>query len=142
MALSALGPTLFGLADQTGSTLSQISIIFVGNSLGIVVGSLLGGWLYDRRRGHPILVVTLTILSLLLFTLPLVPTRLLLVFIILLIGVGIGIIDVGGNTLIVWLFGHEVGPYMNALHLSFGLVQFGINNPPLRQKAGARHKST
>ena len=22
------------------------------------------------------------------------------------------------------------------------LVQFGINNPPLRQKAGARHKST
>jgi fucose permease len=34
------------------------------------------------------------------------------------------VMDVGGNTLTVWVFGHEVGPYMNALHLAFGVGAF------------------
>jgi len=53
--------------------------------------------------------------------LPLLPSRWLLSSVFLLIGISIGILDVGGNTLIVWLFGRQVGPYMNALHLSFGV---------------------
>lgn len=121
IAVSALGPTLQSLADQTNSSLSQISIIFAGNSLGYVIGSLLGGWLYDRQRGHPVLAVTLSVLSILLFTLPLAASLWLLVAILMVIGFGMGIIDVGGNTLIVWLFGRAVGPYMNALHLAFGV---------------------
>ena len=124
LAVSAIGPTLPGLADQTSSTLSQISIIFSGNSLGYIAGSLLGGWTFDRRKGHPVLVGTLVLLSLVLFTLPLAPSLGLLVTIGLLLGFGMGILDVGGNTLIVWLFGREVGPYMNALHLSFGIGAF------------------
>jgi FHS family Na+ dependent glucose MFS transporter 1 len=36
-------------------------------------------------------------------------------------GFALGMMDVGGNTLIVWLFGKAVGPFMNALHLSFGV---------------------
>ena len=120
-ALAALGPTLPGLAEQTGSTLKQISIIFASNSLGYIIGSLLGGWLYDRRQGHPVLAVTLAGLSLLLFALPLAPKLWLLGFILMAVGFGMGILDVGGNTLIMWLFGNAVGPYMNALHLSFGL---------------------
>lgn len=121
LILSVVGPTLPGLAGQTESTLGQISVIFAGNSLGIVVGSLLGGWLFDRHRGHPILIAALIFLSILLFALPWLPSRWLLLFVFVLIGVSIGILDVGGNTLIVWLFDHAVGPYMNALHLSFGL---------------------
>ncbi len=48
----------------------------------------------------------------------------LLVLVIFLLGVGLGVLDVGGNTLIVWLFGSDVGPYMNALHFCFGLGAF------------------
>jgi FHS family Na+ dependent glucose MFS transporter 1 len=59
-----------------------------------------------------------------LFILPLATSLLLLVVIALLLGFGMGVLDVGGNTLIVWLFGRDVGPYMNALHLAFGLGAF------------------
>ena len=120
-ALSALGPTLPNLADQTNSSLSQISIIFTGNALGYILGSLFGGWLYDRRRGHPVLTFTLISLCLLLFALPLAASLFQLVMILTLVGFGMGILDVGGNTLIVWLFRRDVGPYMNALHLAFGI---------------------
>jgi FHS family Na+ dependent glucose MFS transporter 1 len=41
-----------------------------------------------------------------------------------LIGVPLGVMDVGGNTLIVWLYRGDVPPYMNALHLSFGVGAF------------------
>lgn len=124
LALSALGPTLPALAGQTSSTLSQISILFTANSLGYIVGSLLGSRLYDRRPGQPILAVTLTGMALLIFAIPVIPNRWLLVTDFALIGLGMGVLDVGGNTLIVWLFGREVGPYMNALHLSFGVGAF------------------
>ena len=121
IATSAFGTTLPDLADQTGSTLRQISAIFSGNALGYILGSLLGGWLFDRRRGHPVLTITLIAFSLLFFALPMVSSLWVLVSIITLVGFVMGVIDVGGNTLIVWLFGRDVGPYMNTLHLSFGV---------------------
>ena len=38
-----------------------------------------------------------------------------------LIGIFVGAADVGGNTLLVWLHGQKVQPYMNGLHFFFGL---------------------
>lgn len=121
LSVSLYGPTLDGLAAQTSSTLSQISLIFVGSSSGVIVGSLLGGWLFDRREGNKVLALAFGLLAVTFLALPLVPTRWMLVSIIFLIGVGAGMIDVGGNTLVMWMFGHEVGPYMNTLHLGFGI---------------------
>lgn len=121
LSLSMLGPTLLSLADQTGSSLGEISIILAGNSLGVVLGSLLGGILYDRWRGHPVFVISTAVLGGMLFTLPLISSRWIMLLVVVLVGAGVGIMDVGGNTLIVWLFGKSVGPYMNALHLSFGV---------------------
>jgi len=50
---ASLGPTLPGLANNTGSQLSHISLLFVARSSGYLAGSLLGGRLYDRITGHP-----------------------------------------------------------------------------------------
>ncbi len=50
-----LGPTLTSLAQHTRVGLDQISILFTGRSLGYLVGSLLGGRLYDRRPGNPLM---------------------------------------------------------------------------------------
>ena len=44
LSLSVVGPTLPELAAQTGSTLGQISVVFAASSLGVVAGSLLGGY--------------------------------------------------------------------------------------------------
>lgn len=124
LVISAMGPTLPGMSAQTGSTLSQISVIFSASSLGVVFGSFFGGMAYDRFKGHLVMALDLAALAVLVFLLPLMPTLWLLAMIVFLIGIGLGVIDVGGNTLIVWLFGREVGPYMNALHLCFGIGGF------------------
>lgn len=121
MIAAALGPTLPGLADQTGTNLKQISILFMGNGLGVMAGSFIGGWIYDRLRGHPVLMVALSVMVLALFAFPLMPTLWLLVLTSFLIGAAMGFLDVGGNILVVWLFGRDVDPYMNALHLFFGV---------------------
>jgi fucose permease len=44
-----------------------------------------------------------------------------LVLVLLLLGVAQGVLDVGGNTLLVWVHRDRVGPYMNGLHFFYGL---------------------
>ena len=121
---SSLGPTLPGLTEQTGAQLSQISFLFTTRSLGYLLGSLLGGRLYDRVKGHPLIASALILMSIALSLVPTISILWLLAFVLLLIGVGEGMLDVGGNTLIVWLHGKKVGPFMNGLHFFFGIGAF------------------
>jgi len=51
---------------------------------------------------------------------PLIPRLPLLAVVWLILGVGSGALDVGGNTLLIWVHGRQVGPYMNGLHFFFG----------------------
>jgi len=121
---AALGPTLPGLSEQTHTHLDAISFLFTAHALGYMAGSLLGGWLYDRVPGHPVMVIMLVLLAAMLALVPLAPALWMLVAAWLLLGAGGGALDVGGNTLIVWVHGRKVGPFMNALHLFFGVGSF------------------
>lgn len=118
---ASLGPTLNGLAKNTGSTLSAISYLFLMRAFGYLLGSLLAGRVYDRRPGHPILVASLGMAVLMLIAVPMVSSLTLLTIIVLALGFGEGLLDVGCNTLLVWIHSPNVGPYMNALHFFFGL---------------------
>jgi FHS family Na+ dependent glucose MFS transporter 1 len=60
----------------------------------------------------------------LLVTVPLVPLLWLLAFAWMVLGMTGGSLDVGGNTLLVWVHGRDVGPYMNVLHFFFGVGSF------------------
>ena len=122
--LASIGPTLDALSDKSGSTTGQISILFTVNSLGYITGSLLAGRLYARLRGNAVLAVALVWMAVLTATIPLLDSLWLMVGVFTLIGLSIGLIDVGGNTLLVWLFRKDVPPYMNALHLCFGIGAF------------------
>jgi fucose permease len=44
--------------------------------------------------------------------------------ILLLVGIGMGGVDVGSNTLLVWLHGCQVGPYMNGMFFFAGVGAF------------------
>ncbi len=124
MAVSMLGPTLAGLAAHTGSGLSQISFLFVARSLGYLVGSLAGGWLFDRLRGHPVLVGALVLMIAALVPLPAVRILWLLALTMLILGLAEGVLEVAGNTLVLWVHRKKAGPYANALHFSFGVGAF------------------
>jgi fucose permease len=124
MASAALGPSLPGLAEHTRSRMAAISILFVARSSGYLGGSLLGGRLYDRIAGHPVMGTALVLMAGTLGVAPLLSSRWLLFVVILILGVAEGAIDVGGNTLLVWIHRDRVGPFMNGLHFFFGLGAF------------------
>jgi FHS family Na+ dependent glucose MFS transporter 1 len=124
LVTAALGPTLPGLAEHTQAQLGEISFLFTAHSLGYLLGSLLGGWLYDRVPGHPVMAAALAVLALMLGIIPVVPLLPLLTAALLFLGMGGGALDVGGNTLLVWVHGRQVGPFMNALHFFFGVGSF------------------
>lgn len=124
MILAILGPTLPYLAEQTGSQLSQVSFLFTARALGGFSGALLSGRLYDRRAGHPLLVLTLLAFILVLTLIPLAPLLWLLSILIFVMGFAEGTLDVGVNTMVMWIHGRAVGPYMNGLHFFFGVGAF------------------
>jgi FHS family Na+ dependent glucose MFS transporter 1 len=121
---AALGPTLLDLSKQTRTEWDEIAILFTVHALGYFIGSLLGGRLYDRMPGHRVMVGGLITMAIMMILVPLIPRLPLLAIVWLILGVGSGALDVGGNTLLIWVHGRQVGPYMNGLHFFFGVGAF------------------
>ncbi len=124
LVAASLGPTLSGLAAQTGVGLGDISALFIARSMGYIFGSLLAGRLYDRVRGHPILAGAILMMAIGMALAPLIAWLWLLAVVMAVIAASEGAIDVGSNTLLVWAYRERVGPYMNGLHFAFGLGAF------------------
>ena len=121
LTTASLGPTLPGLAKNTSSDIGNISFLFVVRSLGYLLGSLNSGRIYDKRPGNPIMSLGLAIISILLILVPIIPSLIMLALVLLLVGFAEGTVDVGGNTLLVWLHQDRVAPFMNGLHFTFGI---------------------
>jgi fucose permease len=121
LTTAALGPTLRSLAENTQATLGEISFLFTARSLGYLFGSLIGGRLYDRIPGHPVMALMIIGVAIGLALIPTASLLWLLIGLMLLVGLSEGAVDVGGNTLLVWVHRHLVGPYMNGLHFFFGV---------------------
>src|SRR5688572_8819505 len=102
LAVASLGFTIPDLAEQTGTQLSEISFLFITRSLGYLFGALLGGRLYDRLPGHPIMAIMLFGMAITLTLAPFTPSLVVLMSILFILGIAEGTLDVGGNTLLVW----------------------------------------
>ena len=124
LVASSLGPTLQGLAEHTGTLLSEISFVFLARSSGYLLGSILAGRVYDRLPGHWVMGGVLLLMALSAALAPVIPVLWLLAGVLLLLGIAEGMLDVGANTLLVWDHGAKVGPYMNGLHFFFGVGAF------------------
>ena len=124
LVLASVGPTLPGLAKQTGSSLSSLSTIFVARSAGYLTGALFGGRLYDRYPGQALMASTLVLMAAGMALVPLTASVLLLTAVLYAIGFGEGALDAGGNTLLIWQYPTGLGPWMNGLHFFFGVGAF------------------
>ncbi|MBW6466599.1 MAG: MFS transporter [Brevefilum sp.] len=124
LGMSALGPMLPYLANQVGVSFAQISFLFTSSSLGYLLGSAGGGRLFDRFKGHQLMLIALLTMSLTISLIPVSPYFVLLLAVMFIFGISQGIIDVGGNVNLLWVFQGRVGPYMNALHFCFGVGAF------------------
>jgi MFS transporter, FHS family, Na+ dependent glucose transporter 1 len=121
---AVLGPTLPGLAENTHTALGDMGFLFAARSVGYLVGSRQAGRQYDRGAGHRLMAGVILAMMLVVALVPLLPRLWMLVLALLLLGLFEASFDVGGNTLLVWLHGERVGPFMNGLHFFYGLGAF------------------
>ena len=121
LTLGVEGPTLLKLAEHTSSEINQISLIFFFGALGYLIGSYTSGVLYDRVPGHQLLCAVLILLGISIIFVPLATSLTVLIGIVLVLGFAKGALDVGCNTLLLWVHHEKVGPFMNGLHAFFGL---------------------
>ena len=124
LSSAVFGPALTQLSAHTQVSLSSISTIFIANALGRTIGSFFGGRLYDRLPGHPVLASAFVCIAAAHVFLPTSSALWILLALMFLLGLAEGTVDVGCNTLIIQVHGKNVGPYMNALHFTFGLGAF------------------
>ena len=121
---ASLGPTLLGLEQLTGVDTRYISYVFTARSFGFMVGSFRGGRLYDSRRGHVVMAAMIAAMAVMMAIMPLAAQIWLLFAAMFLLGAAEGSMDVGANTLLVWVHGGRVGPFMNGLHFFYGVGAF------------------
>ena len=124
IAAATLGPALPYLAHNTGSAISEISILFTAKAGGYLLGSIVGGRLYDRLPGHVIAFTAILGVAAAMALTPVIPVLWVLAILLGLMGMFEGSLDVGCNTMLVWVHGEKVGPFMNALHFFFGIGTF------------------
>jgi len=124
MVTAVGGPALPTLAENTSTTLDQISLYFVLGALGYLLGSYLGGQAYDRFPGHRLMAFTLLVIAISSAFIPIVRQLWLLLLAQFTLGLAQGANDVGCNTLLLWTHGKKAGPFMNGLHFFFGLGAF------------------
>lgn len=121
ISTASFGPTLLGLSQHTHTHLNEISFLFTIRSMGYLLGSYGSGRLYDRLKGHPMMAAALLLMSAMLALIPTISVLWALAVVLLLLGIGEGALDVGGNTLLLWVHNDDVvGPFMNGLHLFYG----------------------
>ena len=121
LTVGSLGPTLPGLADQTHVGLSAISYLFTARSIGFALGAVRAGKLFDSKPGNPLMAAMLLAMAIMMALVPLAPQLLMLLVVMLILGAAEAVLDVGANTLVVWVHGVRVAPFMNAMHSFFGV---------------------
>ncbi|XP_039981483.1 sodium-dependent glucose transporter 1 isoform X1 [Xiphias gladius] len=124
MSISVLGPTFEDLAVNVKKNISNISYIFVGRSAGYIGGSLVGGILFDCMNPHLLLGFSMLVTAFGMCAIPFCKQALFLTGLMSSIGMSMGVLDTGGNVLILNTWGEQAGPHMQALHFSFAAGAF------------------
>ena len=124
LTVAADGPALLKLAEHTSSPLNQISLLFAISSLGYLLGSFFGGRIYDRVPGHRFMGAMLVSMGIFSAFIPVATSLWVLLVISFILGAAKGAVDVGCNTLLLWVHNETVGPFMNGLHAFFGIGSF------------------
>merc|ERR1711936_215829 len=121
------GPTLLDLRDLVGATIAQVSFTFAICSIGSLIGCFLTGAVMDRIPSdrYLFLASTLLLLGLANGSLPYSPSLLLRYVASFFKGMASGSMDTGGNVLLLNIWeGRDSGPYMHAIHFTFGIGAF------------------
>ncbi|XP_033763279.1 sodium-dependent glucose transporter 1A-like [Pecten maximus] len=123
MFLEIIGPTLQDLKDRTNSDYESLSQAVSGRSIGAVSGSIIGGILIDKQGRYCDLIIgfCLTAAAAATMAVPLSTKVLLTGALIMVQGLAELIVNVAGNTTILYLWREKASAPMHMLHLGFGI---------------------
>uniref|UniRef100_A0A2K5DA98 Major facilitator superfamily domain containing 4B n=1 Tax=Aotus nancymaae TaxID=37293 RepID=A0A2K5DA98_AOTNA len=124
LCVAIIGPTFQDLATNVNRNISSLSFIFVGRAFGYLSGSVIGGVLVDVMNHFLLLGVSMLATTVGLYLVPFCKTAVLLTIMMSVFGTSIGILDTGGNVLILALWGDKGAPHLQALHFCFALGAF------------------
>jgi MFS transporter, FHS family, Na+ dependent glucose transporter 1 len=119
-----LGATLPNLAQNTGASIDQVSILFSALFLGYILGAFFSGEILDRFHPLRILFTVILIGTGSLFIVPRLTTLIPLISAFFLMGLCAGTLDLGANLSLLWCHGERARPYLNGLHTVFGVGAF------------------
>jgi len=121
---ASFGPVLPDIALQMQTSLGMIGLLFSFRGLGFFLSSLLGGRIYDRFPGHPVLAGAMLLHAATFALVPLIDDFWLLMLNMVFMGMAGGLLLVGSNTLVVWVHPENVSPWMNAVSVFSGAGGF------------------
>ena len=130
LILASIGPSLLELGRRSNSSVSTMSFVVFARSLGYLLGSAVGGPLFDVMDGHRLLACGLALTGAAVFFIPFVRSFALLCLLVWTQGLSMGLLDSGGNVMLLWLLKEEPvlvkksDPYMQSLHFCFGVGAF------------------
>eukprot|EP00042_Codosiga_hollandica_P020262 m.65148 g.65148 ORF g.65148 m.65148 type:complete len:501 (+) comp49769_c0_seq6:79-1581(+) len=137
---AVVGPTLLDLRLQTQSSVREMSFVFTARTAGSFLGCIFGGELVDRLQNiYFTMAVALAVGGVVAFFVPFCTALGPLMGVMALQGFAFGVIDNGGNTLLLKFWHQEIGPWMQILHFSFG---FGALIAPLVAEPFLLHSDT
>ncbi|XP_002730956.1 sodium-dependent glucose transporter 1A-like [Saccoglossus kowalevskii] len=124
LCTSILGPTLLDLATNVEKDFSDVSYAITVRNTGMLVGSLVAGFAFDRFDQHLLMGSSLALMAILAVLVPWCGKYWKLLLTISVWGMSMGFHSTGGNIVCISLWGKRTGPFVQALHFSFGLGAF------------------
>lgn len=114
--VASWGPLLPHIAAQTQTDMGSIGMVFSARAIGVFFGSLLGGRIYDRLPGHPLLAAALLVLASTFILVPFIHVFWLLLLLIVVMGLAAGMVISGSNTLLVWVHPENTASWINSMN--------------------------
>ncbi|XP_077978945.1 uncharacterized protein LOC144434368 [Glandiceps talaboti] len=124
LCTSILGTTLLDLGSGKEASLQTMSYAVTSRSVGILIGAITAGFCFDRFDQHMLLALSLFGLSSFGALVPWCTNIVMLFIAIGFWGLALGFFNTGGNIVCVNIWGRKTGPFVQALHFSFGLGAF------------------
>ena len=121
LVMVSTGPHLQNLLEHTNSNMDEFGVALGISAAGFLIGSFLGGWLFDHIKGHILIAACLSLMGISMAVMPLLSSIWLVGLVLLINYFAMSLVDMGSNTLLTWVHGEKSAPFMNALHLAFGI---------------------
>lgn len=125
LSVGVIGPTLLNIKVQNNSRISDISYIFLVRNIGSLFGSIIASNIVSKHieYGKSLLCLSVFIMGTMAAAIPFIYNIFLLIFTQLIFGLAMGMIDNLAQILLLKDSNkHTVGPYLHALHFTFGKV--------------------